>query len=248
MNITGHDPNIIDMSTTASLYLIPVPLAEIEHGLCLPEYNAAIVRRTKHFVVENVRSARRFIKAVDRAIDIDQLHFYELNKHTSAADLVSYITPLLSGEDMGLVSEAGCPAVADPGSDLVALAHKRGIRVEPLVGPSSILLSLMASGFNGQGFSFKGYLPIDDRARIQTLKDLEQRATQQRETQIFIETPYRNDRMLEEILKHCRPTTRLCIACELTSPSSWIETKTLAQWAKAKPTIGKRPTIFLIGQ
>lgn len=236
------------MAQTATLYLIPVPLAEVGHETCLPLYNASVVRSLKHFIVENIRSARRFLKAVDREIDIDSLTFYELNKHTSPEDKVSYIAPLRSGVDMGIISEAGCPAVADPGSDIVALAHRHGIAVVPLVGPSSILLSLMASGFNGQGFAFRGYLPIEESERARSLKDMEHRAISLGETQIFIETPYRNDKMLDELLKHIRPTTRLCIACDITSAEAFIATKEISQWRKHKPTIGKRPTIFLLGR
>lgn len=230
------------------LYLIPVPLAEVQHNTCLPSYNAIIVRTLHYFIVENIRSARRFLKAVDRDIDIDKITFYELNKHTSDSDKANYIAPLLAGEDMGIISEAGCPAVADPGSDIVRLAHKAGVSIVPLVGPSSILLALMASGFNGQGFAFKGYLPIHEGERARAIKEMELRAVNGDETQIFIETPYRNDKMLEELLKHCRPTTRLCIASNITSDTANIITKEIEQWRKQKPIIGKQPTIFLLGR
>lgn len=236
------------MASTATLYLIPVPLAEVGHETCLPSYNASIVRSLKHFIVENIRSARRFLKAVDRDIDIDSLTFYELNKHTSEVDKVSYIAPLRAGHSVGVISEAGCPAVADPGSDIVALAHRYGVRVVPLIGPSSILLSLMASGFNGQGFAFRGYLPIEEAERTRVIREMEHRAIGVGETQIFIETPYRNDKMLDELLKHCRSNTRLCIACDITSDDAFIVTREIGAWRKHKPTIGKRPTIFLLGR
>ena len=154
------------------LYLIPVPIAEVEHSQCLPELNRALLPTIRHYIVENVRSARRFLKAADRSIDIDSLTFYELNKHTTEGSIESFLTPIASGEDIGIISEAGCPAVADPGADVVAIAQRKGIEVIPLVGPSSILLALMGSGFNGQGFAFSGYLPIEEPTRQQAMKHL----------------------------------------------------------------------------
>lgn len=233
---------------TAKLYLIPVPLAEVEHTQCLPEYNRGVLRGLRHFVVENVRSARRFIKACDRTIDIDSLHFYELNKHTSPEAISDYLRPLEEGEGLGLISEAGCPAVADPGSDIVAMAQRKGYMVEPLVGPSSILLSLMASGFNGQRFTFLGYLPIEESERAKAIRDAEHRATALGETQIFIETPYRNERLVQELIKYCKATTKLCIASQITAPTAYIRTQTLADWRKCTPTIHKQATIFLLGR
>ncbi len=234
------------MDSKAKLYLIPVPLAEVEHSHCLPEYNKSLILSLKYFIVENVRSARRFLKAVDKSINIDDLHFVELNKHTNAKVIASYLDPMKEGHSVGIISEAGCPAVADPGSDVVALAQKKGFAVCPLVGPSSILLALMASGFNGQGFTFNGYLPIKDDERSRTIKELEAKAIKGH-TQIFIETPYRNDKLLQELIRQCKGTTLLCIASNITAPNSFIQTKPLSAWAKALPNLNKKPTIFLLG-
>lgn len=230
-----------------TLYLIPTvlsdssPLAQV-----LPDGNAAIVARLKVFVVENVRTARRFLKQVDKCIDIDELTFHELNQHTDPAQIGGYLEPLEQGQDIGIISEAGCPAIADPGADVVALAQRRGAKVVPLVGPSSILLSLMASGFNGQSFAFHGYLPIDRNDREQRLKLLEKRIYAERQTQIFIETPYRNRQMVEDLCKTLQPHTKLCIASDITGATESIRTKPIAAWKKSPPEIGKVPCIFLI--
>ena len=230
-----------------TLYLIPTVLSDsapLEN--VLPSGNAAVVVRLKHFIVENVRTARRFLKRVDREIDIDSLTFYELNQHTDAMQIGSFVQPLQQGFDMGVISEAGCPAVADPGADVVAVAQKMGARVVPMVGPSSILMSLMASGFNGQSFAFNGYLPIEKNERTQTLRRLEQRIYAENQTQIFIETPYRNQQMVEELCRTLRPQTKLCIARDITGDGESIRTRTLAEWKKSLPEIGKVPCIFLI--
>ncbi len=230
-----------------TLYLIPTvlsdsaPLAQV-----LPSGNATVVVRLKHFIVENVRTARRFLKQVDKSIDIDGLTFYELNQHTDLAQIGGYLQPLEQGEDIGIISEAGCPAIADPGADVVALAQRRGAKVVPLVGPSSILLSLMASGFNGQSFVFHGYLPIDKNERAQRLKLLERRIYAEHQTQIFIETPYRNRQMVEDLCKNLQPQTKLCIASDITGATECIRTRTIADWKKSLPDIGKVPCIFLI--
>ncbi len=233
---------------SAKLYLIPVPLAKIEHKQCLPDYNCEVLKEIQHFVVENVRSARRFLKASDKAINIDSLYFYELNKHTSPEDISSYLEPLSQGQNIGVISEAGCPAVADPGSDIVALAQKKGYEVVPLVGPSSILMSLMASGFNGQRFAFLGYLPIDEAERARAIKEAESRVLHLGETQIFIETPYRNERLVAELIKHCKGSTKLCIASQITAPEAYIRTRSLADWRGKIPAIHKQATIFLLGR
>lgn len=233
---------------TAKLYLVPVPLADIEHSACLPELNRTIVRNIKHFIVENVRSARRFLKAADRNINIDELSFYELNKHTTPDQIASFLEPMKQGESIGVISEAGCPAVADPGSDIVAIAQRRGYDIVPLVGPSSILMALMGSGFNGQRFAFLGYLPIDDAARVQAIRDLEHRLYTTGETQIFIETPYRNNKLADELLRLCKPQTKLCIACNLTSSEALVRTKSLAEWKGKLPDLHKKPTIFVLGR
>ena len=200
-----------------ALYLIPVPLGETPVGQVLPAYNAEIIRNISVFIVENVRSARRFLKKADNSINIDDIEFYELNEHTNKNSIGNYLDPIIKeGKPMGVISEAGCPAVADPGADIVALAQKKNIRIIPLVGPSSILMSVMASGFSGQSFAFNGYLPAKPQERAQKLKQLEQRCYKENQTQLFIETPYRNAQMIESILKTCRPETKLCIASGIT--------------------------------
>lgn len=230
----------------AALYLIPVTLGETEHRRVLPEYNREVTGRIKHFIVENVRTARRFLKKADPSIVIDDLVFYELNKHTSPQEVAGYLAPLGRGEDMGVISEAGCPAVADPGADVVAIAQRKGYRVVPLVGPSSILMSVMGSGFNGQSFAFHGYLPIDAAERTSTIKRLEGRIYTENQTQLFIETPYRNNKLAEELIRTCRPSTKLCIASRITCEDEFIRTLAVKEWAGKVPDLSKKPTIFLI--
>ena len=230
------------------LYLIPVPIAEVDHRTCLPEYNRELLPTIHHYIVENVRSARRFLKAADRNIDIDGITFYELNKHTPEGAIEEYLRPAQAGEPVGVISEAGCPAVADPGADVVALAQRLGIEVVPLIGPSSILMALMGSGFNGQGFTFVGYLPIEDARRVQMLKELEYRVRTKGETQIFIETPYRNVQLVEQLICHCSPDMKLCIASGLTSEGALLRTRKLSAWRGNIPSIHKVPTIFLLGR
>ena len=207
-----------------ALYLLPVTLGDTPLEQVLPSYNTEIIRGIRHFIVEDVRSARRFLKKVDREIDIDSLTFYPLNKHTSPEDISGYLKPLAGGASMGVISEAGCPAVADPGADVVAIAQRQKLKVIPLVGPSSIILSVMASGFNGQSFAFHGYLPIEPGERAKKLKTLEQRVYAESQTQLFIETPYRNHKMIEDILQNCRPQTKLCIAANITCEGEFIQT------------------------
>lgn len=230
----------------ASLYLIPVTLGETEHRRVLPDYNREVVGRIRHFIVENVRTARRFLKKADPAIVIDQLTFYELNKHTSCREVAGYLAPLARGEDVGVISEAGCPAIADPGADVVAIAQRKGYPVVPLVGPSSILMSVMGSGFNGQSFAFHGYLPIDAAERTNAIKRLEGRIYAENQTQLFIETPYRNNKLAEELIRTCRPSTKLCIASQLTCEDEFIRTRPVKEWAGKVPDLSKKPTIFLI--
>lgn len=230
-----------------ALYLLPVTLGDTAIDKVLPAYNAGIIREIKHFIVEDVRSARRFLKKVDREIDIDTLSFYPLNKHTSPEDISGYLNPLAEGHSMGVISEAGCPAVADPGADVVAIAQRRNLKVVPLVGPSSIILSVMASGFNGQSFAFHGYLPIEPNERSKRLKELEGRIYSEYQTQLFIETPYRNHKMLDDILKACRPQTKLCIAANITCEGEYIKTRTVKEWkGTALPDLSKIPCIFLL--
>lgn len=230
----------------ASLFLIPVTLGDTEHRRVLPEYNLEVIRGIRHFVVENVRTARRFLKKADPAIVIDDLTFYELNKHTLPEVVAGYLAPLAKGESVGVISEAGCPAVADPGADVVAIAQRKRYPVVPLVGPSSIILSVMASGFNGQSFAFHGYLPIDANERMNVIKKLESRVYSENQTQLFIETPYRNQKLVEELIKLCRPSTKLCIASNITCADEFIQTRPVKDWAGKVPDLAKKPTIFLI--
>ena len=229
-----------------ALYLIPVPLSDVPPSQVLPAANTDVLRGIKHFIVENVRSARRFIKKCDRDIDIDTLTFYELNGHTDRTVIASYLQPLEAGAPMGVISEAGCPAIADPGADIVAIAQQRGLSVVPLVGPSSIVMGLMASGFNGQSCAFLGYLPIDSVSRVRKLREMEQRIVREDQTQIFIETPYRNNSLLTELTKHLPRHLRLCVASDITGEGEHIVTRTIGQWASQKSDLGKIPTIFLL--
>ena len=230
----------------AALYLIPVTLGDTEIDRVLPNHNRTIIASISHYVVENIRSARRFLRRSNPDIVIDDLTFYTLDEHTRPEEIASFLAPLREGKPMGVISEAGCPAIADPGADLVAIAQRENLPVVPLVGPSSILMSLMASGFNGQSFAFNGYLPVEPAERTRKIKQLEQRAYSEDQTQIFIETPYRNHKMIEELVRTCRPTTRLCVACDISCEGEEIHTRTIAQWKKAKYDIQKRPAIFLI--
>lgn len=231
---------------SAKLYLLPTTLGESEINAVLPSTNNEICSQLKHYIVEDVRTARRFLKKVDKTIDIDSIQFYVLNKHTTAEELSTFLKPLVAGFDMGVLSEAGCPAIADPGADVVRMAQEKNIQVVPLVGPSSIILSLMASGFNGQNFAFNGYLPIQDDERIAMLKKIEKKVYNEQQTQIFIETPYRNMKLVADIVQHCMPNTKLCIATDITLESEFIKTKTNAEWKKGIPDLHKRPCIFLL--
>ncbi len=230
----------------AALYLIPVTLGETGIDAVLPSYNREVIATISHFIVENVRSARRFLKRSNPEIEIDDLTFYTLNKHTTQEEISTYLDPIARGMCVGVISEAGCPAIADPGADIVAIAQRKGVKVVPLVGPSSIIMSLMASGFNGQSFAFQGYLPIEGAERAKSLKQLEQWVYGHSQTQIFIETPYRNQRMLEDVLRSCRPQTRLCVASNITCEDECIVTKTVQEWKRSKVELPKVPSIFLI--
>jgi 16S rRNA (cytidine1402-2'-O)-methyltransferase len=215
----------------------------------LPELNKQIIDTLDYFIVENTRSARRFLSKAKIARPIDELTFRELNEHiTSPREVEELVRPLLEGRSAGVISEAGVPAVADPGALVVAQCHRRGIKVVPLVGPSSIILSVMASGLNGQSFAFNGYLPIKEPERSKTIKRLESRAKAEHQSQLFIEAPYRNVKLFDQFLKVLQPDTRLCVACDITSQSEYIRTATVATWKKEKgmPDIQKRPTIFII--
>ncbi|MBA3997880.1 MAG: SAM-dependent methyltransferase [Candidatus Accumulibacter sp.] len=230
-----------------TLYLIPVPLGQTPPDLILPHAALVCAKQLKHFVAENAKSARAFLKALPSETPIQQIDIHELSEHTPSSALPGLLAPLLAGVDVGLISEAGCPAVADPGANLVALAQERGIRVAPLVGPSAILLALMGSGLSGQNFAFHGYLPVKEEERLKKLRDLEKDSRQERRTQIFIETPYRNRQMLETLLKACAPGTRICVATNLTLESESIATHTCEEWRRrTQPEFDRRPTVFLL--
>ena len=228
------------------LYLIPTTLGETDLDRILPAYNNEIVNRLDFFIVEDVRTARRFLKKINPATDIDSKTFYVLNQHTRPEEIAGFLKPLSEGREVGVISEAGCPAIADPGADVVAIAQEKGFKVVPLVGPSSILLALMASGFNGQSFAFNGYLPVQPADRTKAIKRLENRAHNEKQSQIFIETPYRNDSLMEDLIACCKETTRICIAADLTLPQQYICTRTVAGWRNSPITIGKRPCVFVL--
>jgi len=225
-----------------TVYLIPAPLHP-EATQVLPSYVMEAVKECKVFFVENERTTRRFFKKCWKEMVIDAYTWHTMGEPTTTA---AFAEALQTNDVIGIVSEAGCPGVADPGQELIALAHRQGATVKPLVGPSSILLALMASGFNGQRFQFVGYLPIEERERIKTLQQLEQSAAKEKCTQLFIETPYRNNQLLVSLLKHLQPGTQLCIATDLTGTTEWIKTRTVEQWRKNIPELHKRPALFAI--
>ncbi|MCB0401436.1 MAG: SAM-dependent methyltransferase [Flavobacteriales bacterium] len=233
--------------TSGKLYLLPVTLGETEINQVIPAYNLEIIHEIDVYIVENIKSARRFLKKAGIQKAIDELTFLELNKRTDDYELYSYLKPLQEGKNVGILSEAGCPGVADPGADMVDLAQQKGITVVPLVGPSSILLALMASGMNGQSFTFHGYLPKDQKDRIRKLKELEQAVRSKKQTQLFIETPFRNNHLFQDMLQHCSPNTKLCVAVDITLSTEMIQTKTIDAWKKVKMDLHKRPCLFIIG-
>jgi 16S rRNA (cytidine1402-2'-O)-methyltransferase len=258
------------MNSVGTLYLLPCPIGDGVPADALPAVNFEVMRGLDYFIVENVRTARRFLSVAGMG-PIERLEFVELNEHTPSVEVEGMLAPLLAGRDAGVISEAGVPAVADPGADIVAAAHRHGVRVVPLVGPSSILMALMASGLNGQSFAFNGYLPVKGPERSRAIKHFERRATTEHQAQIFIETPYRNGRLFAEFLAVCAPETRLCVAADISvrppvtaisahkdgdstpqqnisAPCEFIRTATIAQWKRLPtPALDKRPTIFIIG-
>ncbi len=231
---------------SGKLYLIPTTLGESNPLQVLPYSIRKIIEKVDHYIVENEKTARRSIKQVVPGKKQQILKLSPLNKFTDPISLPSFLDPCKEGLDVGLLSEAGCPGVADPGAEMVKLAHAEGIQVVPLVGPSSILLAMMGSGMNGQSFTFHGYLPIDKKERKQELKTLEKISAEKNQAQIFIETPYRNNGLLEDIKQALHPATRLCIACDLTLESEYILTQPVSAWSKTKVDLHKRPTIFVI--
>lgn len=244
-----QDPTALGQKAQGTIYLIPVELGPTPQQRVLPPFNRELILGIRHFIVEEIRSARRFLKRTDKDIDIDALTFYPMGKHADAALFEKYLRPLESGYDIGIISEAGCPAVADPGADVVAIAQRKGFQVVPLVGPSSMIMAVMASGLNGQSFAFNGYLPIDPSDRVRRIKQLETRAVQEHQTQLFIETPYRNHKFFDTLCQTLRPQTRLCIAAGITTDDEWIRTRTVSQWRHAPlPDLSKTPAIFLFGE
>lgn len=229
-----------------TLYLFPTTLGESPLSAVLPEMNTQLMSGIQHFIVEDIRTARRFIRKCLPTVVIDELTFFVLNKHTPPDTISTFLQPLRDGHDMGVLSEAGCPAIADPGADVVAYAQQIGSRVVPLVGPSSIILALMASGFNGQSFAFNGYLPVQLPDKIKALKKYEGRIVHDQQTQIFIETPYRNAKTLADILANCPPDFRLCIAADITLSTEYIVTDTIKSWKNNIPDLNKRPAIFIL--
>ena len=243
----NEDSNSNNANIDVALYLIPVTLGSPNEQV-LPSYNLGIIKEIKYFIVENKKTAIRFLVSLSKEIDIDSLTFYELNEHTDLKSIGNYLEPLQKHKQpMGVISEAGCPAVADPGAAVVALAHKKHLKVVPLTGPSSIILSVMASGFNGQSFAFNGYLPVKNDERAKKLRQLESRAWNEDQTQLFIEAPYRNAKMLETIIRVCKKNTMLCIASGLTCQNEFIKTQSVEEWKNFNAeTIQKVPAIFLL--
>ncbi|MEO4004551.1 SAM-dependent methyltransferase [Flavobacterium sp. CAU 1735] len=228
------------------LYLIPTTLGEMNPEDVLPQTIKRSIDFIDHYIVENEKTARRFIKSVYPEKKQPELKISVLNKHTEISEHHAFIQPLLEGQHIGLMSEAGCPGVADPGAAIVKLAHEKGIQVVPLVGPSSILLAIMASGMNGQSFAFNGYLPIDKSEKKQALKNFEKLSSDKNQSQLFIETPYRNNKLFDDLLQTLQPGTHLCIACDITLPTEFIKTRTVNEWKKNKADLHNRPCIFII--
>lgn len=234
------------MIKRGKIYLIPSSLGDTDLNNVIPENNINIISNLDEFVVEDIRTARRFLRKAGYTNDFDDVVFHILNEHTEETEIAEFIKPNLQGKNTGLLSEAGLPCVADPGAYLVKLAHQNNIQVVPLTGPSSLFLALMASGFNGQNFAFRGYLPIEKKAREKKLKELESKVYKDDQTQMFIETPYRNEQLFEAILKVCSNNTMLCIACDISLDSEYISTKSINEWKNKNPEINKKPVVFLL--
>ena len=234
------------ISLIGKLYLIPTTLGEMNHEEVLPLTIKRSIDFINDYIVENEKTARRFIKNIHPEKKQQELNLHLLNKHTEDTDHLKMIQPLLEGKNIGLMSEAGCPGVADPGAVIVKLAHEKGIQVVPLVGPSSILLAVMASGMNGQSFAFNGYLPIDAQEKKSAIKQFEKLSQEKNQSQLFIETPYRNNKLIEDLIQTLHPNTQLCIACDITLPTEFIKTKSINDWKKNKVDLHKRPCIFII--
>lgn len=228
------------------MYLIPSPLGDNEPKEVIPAPVFEVITHLDTYVVEEVKTARRYLSKAGLKGHIGELEFHELNEHTAQEEVEAMVSLFENGHDVGLITEAGLPAVADPGSALVALCHRKGIEVVPFVGPSSLMLALMSSGLNGQSFAFCGYLPAKTDERRSAIRNIEKRSAIERQTQIFIETPYRNDAMMADLLQNCSGSTRICIAADITLETAYIKTKTVAEWKKSGITIGKRPCVFVM--
>jgi len=234
------------MQSQGNLYLIPCTLGETSPLEVLPFLVKKAVEEIDIYIVENEKNARRFIKNIDPKKSQANLHINLINKYTDESEIPGMLQPCLDGQDIGVISDAGCPGIADPGAAIVEQAHLQGIRVVPLVGPSSILMAMMASGFNGQNFAFNGYLPIDKRERRKEIKRLERLSEEQNQSQLFIETPYRNNQLLESILSTLQSQTKLCVACDITLPTEYIKTHTVEEWKNIQVDLNKRPAMFII--
>ncbi len=231
----------------SALYLIPVTLGDTSPSKVLPDYNFEVIKDIRHFIVESRKSAVRFLISIDKDFPVDECSFTELSEHTDIKETQHILAPLENGKSMGVISDAGCPCIGDPGAIAVALAQKKNLRIVPLVGPNSMLLALMSSGFNGQNFAFNGYLPVKNGERESKIRQLESKAYKDDQTQLFIEAPYRNDKMMDSLLKTLRPDTKLCIAAGLTTSQEFSKVKTVAEWKKStRPAFNKIPAIFLI--
>lgn len=227
------------------IYLIPVTLGGEDYLKVIPGKVLDITRQLRFFIVENIRSARRFLRMIDNNFPIDEAVFFELNKHTADSEIAAFLEPVLNGFDLGIMSEAGLPGIADPGAKIVSMAHKKKISVTPLTGPSSIIMALISSGLNGQNFTFNGYLPVKPQERVARIRELEKKASEGY-AQIFMETPYRNQKMLESIISTCNNDTQLCIASDVTLPTEMILTLRISEWKKKIPFINDRPVVFIL--
>ena len=227
------------------IYIIPATLGE--SGIdTVPQATTEAARNIRYFIVENIRTARRYLSKIKMPVKIDDLMFFELNEHTKHSEIEQLLSPALEGNDIGIISEAGVPCVADPGAAIIDFAHRKNIQVVPLVGPSSILLALMAAGMNGQNFAFAGYLPVKELEKCKRIQMLEKRSKQESQTQIFIETPYRNIQLFKSFLQICNPDTKLCIAANITLANEFIKTLSIGEWKKTEPDINKKPCIFVM--
>lgn len=243
MTSTGF---FIIMSEKGTLFLIPSVIAEYTANAAIPPFNLDIINSLDEFIVEEERTARRFLKSTGYTRSLDKVILHVFNEHTKKFDVTEFLRSLFEGKNIGLLSEAGCPCIADPGSEIVMSCHENGITVKPLIGPSSILLALMASGLNGQNFAFNGYLPVEKNERVKKIKELENKAGREKQAQIFMEAPYRNQQLLEDVLKTCKPSTLLCIAAEIMSGQEFIKTHTVEEWKKQIPELHKKTVIFII--